>query len=227
MPTVTMELEGRQEIQGDEWKTGDVVADDQRDDEQSATHARESRSQASNRWVREGIRAEVDRRRDEVRAECLASGMRRHEAVERSWQVVLAEYPPPGAEPSPLEPTQPPPSDPLVPSGLGALPEHWPKLPANATLTAEIAWVLSSRLDVVTETPAGSIVDLSRAECPPPSKAALAWLETAITFPAKFADVAVKATQHAEDDQATTRRERSAVEEVSSLLDAMADDMSS
>jgi len=234
MPTVTMEVDGKQEVIGDEWQEGQVVID-----EPSEEYEQDSRSPLPASRVREG---ETRRQTwERLRREARTSGMTRRDAVAyagREVERLLGPEPvklPPEPEPEPEEaPPEPEPVEvqpepvaeiPEPPGGLGALPEHWPKLPANATLTAEIAWVLSSRLDVVTETPAGSVVDLSRAEQPPPSKAALAWLETAITFPAKFADVAVKATQNQDDDSASTRREKVAVDEVGMLLGVMVDDV--
>ena len=67
----------------------------------------------------------------------------------------------------------------------------------------------------------GEGVDLSRALSPAPSYSALAWLETSITFPAKFSDIAVKATQHAEDEREHVRREKIAVEDIRGLLGEM------
>jgi nitroimidazol reductase NimA-like FMN-containing flavoprotein (pyridoxamine 5'-phosphate oxidase superfamily) len=212
---------------GEEWKTGQVTLVDDEDDEQDATpHARESRSEASNRWVREGVRAEVDRRRDEVRKECLASGMRRHEAVERSWQVVLAEYPPPGTQPQPADDPQPipepPPCDPAGSTWLSEIPADWPVLPPNASLMSEVQWVQANRLRVRD----GERVDLTRALSPAPSHSALSWLETSILYPAKWADVTVKATASQEDETGATRRERAAVDEVSALLDSTLEELS-
>lgn len=197
--------------------------------------ARESRASASNRWIREGIRAAVDLRRDEVRRECLAAGMRRHEALERSWEVVLAEFPPPGVEPAeatpppkPLE-AQPQPEADLPPEaadpesgrlvGLADIPPSWPALPPNAPLQSEIQWVQAVRIDVVEQLQAGGYrIRLQRADSPAPSKAALSWLETAVLFPAKFADVAVKTTAALEDDRERVRRERRSIEEVRAIL---------
>ena len=67
----------------------------------------------------------------------------------------------------------------------------------------------------------GDTVNLSRALTPAPSHAALSWLETAILYPSKFADVSVKATQHSEDEREVMRRERMAIEEVQALLEEM------
>ena len=184
---------------------------------------RESRREATNRWVREGRAAEVEAFRDDERAKCTAAGMSRPAARDEAWARALAKFPPPGvdsvAPPEPNAPAETPPAAPDAPetgvSGLGDIPAGWPDLPANASLAAEVQWVQSSRLDVVTGPAA---VDLARADRPAPSKAALSWLETSILFPAKFTDVAVKATQNQEDEREHTRREKAAVEDIHGLL---------
>lgn len=104
-------------------------------------------------------------------------------------------------------------------SGLGNFPPDWPKLPANAQLQQEIAWVTANRLLVRD----GSGVNLSRAMSPPPSYSALSWLETSILFPAKFADISVKATAENDDEKEFVRREKLAVEEIRSILKEMLD----
>ena len=137
------------------------------------------------------------------------------------------------AEPTPSPPDTPA-SEPPAPStpaadeaqvvGLSVIPDSWPPLPPNASLAAEVSWVQSSRLDVVEQLPGGRVrVDLSRACRPAPSRSAIAWLETAISFPAKFADVSVKAAQGTTDEQADVRREKLAIEEVRRLLAEMVD----
>lgn len=103
-------------------------------------------------------------------------------------------------------------------SGLDKIPADWPKLPPNASLQAEIAWVQASRLDVVRETPEGTVVDLSRADSPAPSKAAIGWLETSIRAYSKYCDIAAKATQQQEHEVEQVRRERQAIEEIRELL---------
>ena len=69
--------------------------------------ARESRSQASNRWVREGRRAEADKFREDVRLECLAAGLPRFEANEAAWDQCLKAFPPVGDQPIDAEPVEP------------------------------------------------------------------------------------------------------------------------
>ena len=106
--------------------------------------------------------------------------------------------------------------------GLGDIPADWPKLPPNASLQTEVSWVQASRVDVVEYLPGGGVrVHLDRADQPAPSKAALSWLETAVLFPSKFADVAVKVTQHSEDEREVIRRERLLIEEVRGILTEM------
>ena len=102
-------------------------------------------------------------------------------------------------------------------SGLGDIPASWPELPPNAGLAAEVQWVQANRL-LVRE---GDSVNLSLSRSPAPSHAALSWLETAILFPSKFADVAVKVTQHSEDEREVIRRERLLIEEVRGILTEM------
>lgn len=104
-------------------------------------------------------------------------------------------------------------------SGLSNFPADWPKLPANAQLQQEIAWVTANRLLVRD----GTGVNLSRAMSPPPSYSALSWLETSILFPAKFADISVKATAENDDEKEFIRREKLAIEEIRSILKEMRD----
>ena len=104
-------------------------------------------------------------------------------------------------------------------AGLGEIPESWPKLPANAPLSVEIAWVSANRLLVRS----GKGVDLSRSLSPAPSYSALSWLETAILFPSKFADTLVKAPAQDEDEKEFVRREKLAIEEIRSILKEMLD----
>ena len=102
-------------------------------------------------------------------------------------------------------------------SGLSTLPDSWPELPANAQLQVEIAWVTANRLRVRS----GTGVDLSKALSPAPSYSALSWLETSILFPAKFADISVKATSQTDDEKEDIRREKLAIAEIRSILSEM------
>lgn len=56
----------------------------------------ESRSQAANRWCREGRKAETELFRDNVRRECIEAGLPRHDAREAAWDQCMAAFPPPG-----------------------------------------------------------------------------------------------------------------------------------
>ena len=109
-------------------------------------------------------------------------------------------------------------------TGLDAIPDSWPTLPPNATLSAEISWVQANRLSVVRDLGDRAIVDLSKAMSPAPSWAALGWLETSIRAYAKFVDVAAKASAHVEDERDMVRRERLAIDEIRGLLAEMLPD---
>ena len=104
---------------------------------------------------------------------------------------------------------------------MGDIPPDWPVLPPNASLQAEIAWVQASRLDVVRESPQGTVVDLSRAVTPAPSRAAIGWLETSIRAYSKYCDIAAKATASQEHEQEQVRRERLSIEDIRRLLAEM------
>ena len=110
-----------------------------------------------------------------------------------------------------------PPADDGSVSGLSSLPPNWPELPANAQLQVEIAWVTANRLRVRS----GTGVDLSKALSPAPSYSALSWLETSILFPAKFADISVKATASQDDEKEFVKREKLAISEIRSILTEM------
>lgn len=106
-------------------------------------------------------------------------------------------------------------------TGLSAIPEHWPELPANAPLAKEIQWVQANRLSIVRTVGETSVVDLSKALTPAPSWAALGWLETSIRAYAKYVDVAAKASATLEDERELARRERLEIDEIRSLLAEM------
>jgi hypothetical protein len=152
--------------------------------------------------------------------------MRKEQASDLAWDQVMAEFPPPGIEPLPIQVAGPGPAPALVPvpepapgavQGLADLPSEWPQMPANASLAAEVGWVQANRLRVVQ----GNVVDLSRALSPAPSHATLSWLETAILFPSKFADVSVRATQNKDDETEQVKRERLSIDEIRALLAEM------
>lgn len=207
----------------------------------AASASRETQSDACRRWRNAGIDLQVATFRDRMRTDYIADhpGCKRRAAHDYAWERALAEFPPPGiAVPPPAEPApepepapvildppavvdSPPAAPELTPAspggglaGLGDIPAAWPELAANAALPAEVGWVQANRLRVVQ----GGGVDLSRSLSPAPSHAALSWLETSILFPAKWADVCVKATQGSTDDQEDVRRERLALGDVRTLL---------
>lgn len=153
---------------------------------------------------------------------------------------------PPPAEPTPepiveSEPEPPPelpiPTQVLVPEeitrtlpvsdhpqGLSSIPPGWGVLPPNSSLAEEVSWVQANRLLVTDLQPGGGVqVHLERALSPAPSHSALGWLETAISFPGKFADVSIKVAQSQQDEPDVVRRERIAIEEVRRLLAEMLD----
>jgi len=141
----------------------------------------------------------------------------------------VADPPEPAAEPvsAASAPEQPsiavaaaPVADDGSVSGLSELPPGWPELPANAQLQVEIAWVTANRLRVR----CGTGVDLSKALSPAPSYSALSWLETSILFPAKFADISVKATADNDSEKEFIKREKMAIEEIRSILKEMMED---
>ena len=109
-------------------------------------------------------------------------------------------------------------------TGLSDLPSDWPVLPANASLASEIQWVQSQRLTVTSGTGETASVSLSKASAPPPSMAAIGWLETSIRAYAKYCDIAAKATSNQEHEAEHVRRERASIEEVRGLLQEMMPD---
>ena len=173
---------------------------------------------------------------ERLRKEARAVGMPKNQGPGTAYEWATREverlFPPPvlpepadDPEPEAEEPATEPPeaapaivsSDDMGVSGLGDMPPDWPQLPANAQLQVEIAWVSANRLRVRS----GSGVDLSRALSPAPSYSALSWLETSILFPAKFADISVKATAQQDDEREGIRREKLAIDEIRGLLAEM------
>jgi len=109
--------------------------------------------------------------------------------------------------------------------GLSDLPDGWPDLSANASLSSDVGWVQANRLRIVAEVSGGSTsVHLDQALSPAPSWAALGWLETSIRSYAKYVDVAARATASDDGEAGVVRRERMSIEEVQRLLDEMMDD---
>lgn len=182
----------------------------------------ETPSQSENRWRREGRDLEVAAFRSRERERLRQEGMSRRSAHDEAWRRAVERFPPPGVEPASPPPPEPPPAPaPEVPAGvqgLADLPADWPALSPNAGLQAEVAWVQANRLRCVQ----GNTVVLAQALGPAPSHAALSWLETSILYPSKWADVAVRATQHTEDEQAMVKRERKSIAELEAILKEMA-----
>ena len=108
-------------------------------------------------------------------------------------------------------------------TGLSDIPESWPTLPANASLSAEIGWVQAERLRIVEERGISTVVRLEKARSPAPSWSALSWLETSIRSYAKYVEVAAKAALTSTDEAAHVRREEMAIEEIRELLREMRD----
>lgn len=165
-----------------------------------------------------------ERLRKEARLAGLPRGQGAGTAYE--WATIEADRLfPPVSEPEPVAEIPEPPADPLEPeppatdglAGLSEIPGDWPDLPDNAALPTEVQWVQANRVRVRD----GNRVDLSRARTPAPSYATLSWLETAILFPAKWADIVAKATSQQQDEREHTRRERLAIESVGGLLGDM------
>ena len=186
---------------------------------EGATHAREpvdilgisKRLQKDPRWL-----TAIEPLRTKMMRDCRKQGMSKPDAQAWTYSELDRLYPPRDTEPPPAAD---PPPDPGV-SGLSDLPEDWPQLPANAPLQVEVAWVTANRLRVRD----GAGVDLTRALSPAPSHAALSWLETSLLFPSKFSDVAVKVTQHQDDEREGVRREKLAIDEIRELLAEMVED---
>ena len=194
---------------------------------EGATHAREpvdilgisKRLQKDPRWL-----TAIEPLRTKMMRDCRKQGMSKPDAQAWTYSELDRLYPPRDTEGMPASDSRTEPAHPGRVTGLGDIPEDWPALPSNASLAAEIQWVTANRLRVRD----GDLgVDLTRALGPAPSHSALSWLETAILFPAKFADVAVKVTQGQEDEREHVRREKLAIGEIRELLAEMveADDL--
>lgn len=190
-------------------------------------------------WQRDGRWSEVEPHRDQMMREARRSGLEKDAARKEVYAKLLEMFP---------QATQPPPQmnegseaggganltgsddgasgatharDGEAVKGLSVVPEDWPDLPANATLSAEIQWVQANRLRLVRETQHGTEVDLRKAMSPAPSWSALGWLETSIRAYSKFVDVAAKASATMEDEREMVKREKLAIEEVRGLLAEM------
>ncbi len=176
----------------------------------------ESKIALTERLRHEGRWNVASKFKDDALRDFRSKGMSRDEASDAAWEAMEQAYPPIAAAALTTEIRAEEPIDIQV-QGLSEIPAGWPQLPANASLPSEIAWVSANRLRVRD----GNSVDLSRALSPAPSYAALSWLETSILFPAKFADISVKATAQSDDEREHIRREKLAIEEIRSILGEM------
>ena len=194
----------------------------------------ESRAKADRRWTKEGVRDEVATARDEYRRQFKAENPKatREETRDYAWNRVLNEFQEDAgyvtveAEPAPepLPKAESPAREPDGVTGLSNLPPDWPALPANASLQSEILWVQSNRLSMVSGTGDTAHVKLGKASSPPPSMAAIGWLETSIRAYSKYCDIAARATATQEHEAEHVRRERRSIDEVRGLLAEMLPD---
>ncbi len=181
----------------------------------------------------EGVTRTREKRKGQVweqlRRDARKAGLTRRDSVAYAGREIDRLFPPDGspgveapAPPEPLVAPEPPPPEPAAGNGdhlagLAEIPDDWPELPDNAALGPEVQWVQANRIRVRD----GDRVDLARARTPAPSHAALSWLETAILYPAKWADITARATATQEDERESVRRERLAISEIDALLAEM------
>lgn len=181
----------------------------------------ETKAELNDRWRSENREEEVAEFRERRRKKLKQSDadMTRAEINDRVWDEAAREFPPlPPEEPSDVDPEF---ADCGRVNGLADIPDDWPEMPSNASLSAEISWVQSNRLLVVREKQDGTSVDLSKARTPAPSYAAIGWLETSIRAFTKYCDIAAKVTSQQADEQEHVRRERMQIAEIRELLDEM------
>ena len=186
----------------------------------------ESKVQASNRWMQEGLREVTDQYRLDKIKEAKAKGLKPDKAREYAWEACLAQFPPPQTKPTIIDPPPDPPKKEAKTSeetqiGNITVPIDWPDLPANASLACEIGWVQANRLRVVHDRNGKTTIRLDRALSPAPSHAALGWLETSVRAYSKYVDVASRATSGQQDEAESIRRERLAIEDMKALLTEM------
>lgn len=162
----------------------------------------------------------VEELRNKLMKACRRRGMSKTDAQGWTYAELDRLYPPPPPEPDSPDPA--PRGDSGQIKGLSNIPTAWPELPANAGLQAEIGWVQANRLLIVKDKPSGAtVVDLSKAHEPAPSRAALGWLETSIRAYAKYVDIVARSLATQTDDQEHVRRERVAIDDIRALLDEM------
>ena len=172
----------------------------------------ESKVELMDRLRREGRWSEASKFKDTAMADFRAKGMKRDEAGAAAWEAMAEAYPPEEGVVVDAGRIQ----------GFQEMPSDWPDLPSNASLQAEVRWCQSNRLRVVEEMRGGAIrVHLERAGSPAPSHGALGWLDTAIRFPSKFAELVSRVLKDEQEEQAVVKRERMAIDEVRGLLAEM------
>ncbi len=172
----------------------------------------ESKAELTDRLRREGRWSEASKFKDTALADFRAKGMKRDEAGDAAWEAMAEAYPPEEGVVVDAGRIQ----------GFQEIPSDWPDLPSNASLQAEVRWCQSNRLRVVEEMRGGAIrVHLERAGGPAPSHGALGWLDTAIRFPSKFAELVSRVLKDEQEEQAAVKRERMAIDEVRGLLAEM------
>jgi hypothetical protein len=188
------------------------------------------------RLQQEGRWEEAEEFKNQVIKQCRAAGMRRPEAQAHAWEELERNYPPlPSLEPAASSPESEPHEATDETSstgselraargrivGLDQIPESWGELSASTALRKDLSWVQANRLQVVRESSSGGfVVNLGMASDPAPSRSALSWLETAIRFPSKFADVLTKkmADEDAVWEEEVEQEEQMQIEEIKKIL---------
>lgn len=196
--------------------------------DESGTTDRVDRAALSRQWRQEGRYEEIAEFRQQVK-DATKTAWRsagrhwdRDELNEVAWQEAARAFPPLDNEGAPGTDSQSESAYRGHVQGLGDIPDDWPQLPNNASLQAELGWCQANRLRVVEERGGGAtLVRLERASSPPPSKAALGWLETSIRCYAKYVDIVAKSLAGAQNEQDNVRRERMRLDDIRALLDEM------
>jgi hypothetical protein len=191
-----------------------------------ASNATQSREvdplSVTRRLQRDGRWAEVEPVRDRLIRECRKQGMSKPEAQAWTYAELDRLYPPQALQRTPDSDCLSGSFEDVNVTGLSDIPASWGKLPANASLQAEISWCQANRLWVVEEKSNGAaVVHLDRAKMPAPSWSALGWLETSIRAYSKYVDVAAKVTATQQNEQELVKREKLAIQEIRSLLAVM------
>lgn len=182
----------------------------------SAAHTREvDPLTVTRRLQREGRWKDIEPERNEMMKLARNQGMSKVEAQQWVYGELDRIYPPLDKKTDVSGDEKTPRFTPVGDSsiqGLSSIPDGWPELPANASLSAEIGWVQANRLRIVAEQLGrATLVHLDLALSPAPSWAALGWLETSIRSYAKYVDVASRATSTDDTEAAVMKRERTAI----------------